>query len=72
MKLPVVSGQQLRRALEGIGFVFQRQRGSHMIVRRADPYSRVVIPAHKSIRPGTPRQILHEAGIGVEELIDLL
>ena len=73
MKLPGdLSGQDLRRALERIGFVYQRQKGSHMILRRDDPYSRVVIPDHKSLRPGTLRQILHEAGITVEQLRKIL
>ena len=39
MKLPAgLSGQDLRRALERDDFVFQRQKGSHMILRREDPH----------------------------------
>lgn len=73
MKLPTdLSGQELRRALERIGFVYQRQKGSHMILRRNDPYSRVVIPDHKRLRPGTLRQILHEAQITAEQLKELI
>jgi predicted RNA binding protein YcfA (HicA-like mRNA interferase family) len=53
-------------------FVFQRQRGSHMILRREDPYARVIVPDHKALRPGTLRQILQEAGLSVEELLRLL
>jgi predicted RNA binding protein YcfA (HicA-like mRNA interferase family) len=49
-----------------------RQRGGHMIMRRADPPARVVVPDHGSIKPGTLHQILNEAGISVEELIGLL
>ncbi len=73
MKLPVdLSGSDLRKALERIGFVFQRQKGSHIILRREDPYSRVVVPDHRRIRPGTLRQILHEAGLTAEQLSELL
>ena len=73
MKLPAnLSGRELRRALERVGFVFQRQRGSHMILRREDPYSRVVVPDHKHLRPGTLKQILNEAGVTVERSIELL
>ena len=44
MKLPTdLSGQELRRALERVGFVYQRQKGSHMILRRDDPHS-IVTP----------------------------
>lgn len=73
MKLPTdLSGGELRKALERVGFIFQRQKGSHMILRRDDPFSRVVIPDHKRLRPGTLRQILHEAGITVDQLKELL
>ena len=73
MKLPTdLSGQQLRRALERVGFVYQRQKGSHMILRRDDPHARVVVPDHKTLRLGTLRQILNEAGMSVEQLRELL
>jgi predicted RNA binding protein YcfA (HicA-like mRNA interferase family) len=54
-----------------MGFVVNRQRGSHIILRRDSPYARVVVPDHKQIRPGTLRQILSEAGMTVEQLLDL-
>lgn len=72
MKVPTdLSGDELRKALEKIGFVFQRQKGSHMILRRESPYSRVIVPAHRRLRLGTLRQILHEAGLTAEQLTDL-
>ena len=67
-----LSGQEVRRVLEQVGFIYQRQKGSHMILRREDPYSRVVVPDHKTLRLGTLRQILNEAGLTVEQLIALL
>lgn len=73
MKLPTgLSGQEVRRVLEQVGFIYQRQKGSHMILRREVPYSRVVVPDHKTLRLGTLRQILNEAGLTVEQLIALL
>lgn len=52
MKLPTdLSGQQLRRALERVGFVCQRQNGSHMILRRDDPHARVVVPGSQDAAP---------------------
>lgn len=73
MRVPTnLSGLELRKALERAGFVFQRQRGRHMILRRFDPLAKVVIPAHPQIRPGTLRQIVHEAGLTVEQLKALL
>ena len=72
MKLPTdVSGQELVKVLLRVGFIVNRQRGSHMILKRADPSARVVVPNHKRIRPGTLRHILNEAGISVERLLEL-
>ncbi|HEY1340058.1 MAG TPA: type II toxin-antitoxin system HicA family toxin [Bryobacteraceae bacterium] len=66
-----LSGQELVKILGRIGFVVNRQKGSHIVLRRADPYARVVVPDHKRVRPGTLRQILNEAGLTVEQLIKL-
>jgi len=54
-----------------VGFIANRQRGSHIILRRDSPYARVVVPDHKQVRDGTLRQILNEAGMTVEQLLDL-
>ena len=73
MKLPSdVSGRAMQKALERIGFVYQRQKGSHIILRRYDPYARVIVPDHKELRPGTLRQILNEAGLTVQQFMELL
>jgi predicted RNA binding protein YcfA (HicA-like mRNA interferase family) len=72
-RLPAdLSGREVRTALERAGFVFRRQRGSHMVLRRQDPYARVIVPDHKTIRVGTLRQILHDAGLTVEEFLGLV
>ena len=72
-KLPSgLSGQDLIKALKRVGFVIQRQRGSHIILRRESPHARVVVPNHKSIRMGTLRAILHEANLTVDQLLALL
>jgi len=56
-KLPIdLSGREVRAALERAGFVFRRQSGSHMILRRDEPHARVVVPDHKQIRAGNRLQ----------------
>jgi predicted RNA binding protein YcfA (HicA-like mRNA interferase family) len=72
VKLPAdLSGQELVSVLLRVGFVVRRQRGSHIVLRRDSPYARVVVPDHKRVRPGTLRQILNEAGVTVEQLLEL-
>lgn len=72
-KLPTdLSSREVRAALERVGFVFRRQSGSHMVLRRGDPYARAVVPDHKQIRTGTLRRIIADAGLTVEEFMRLL
>jgi predicted RNA binding protein YcfA (HicA-like mRNA interferase family) len=61
----------LKSALERAGFVFRRQAGSHMVLRRDRPYPRVVVPDHKQIRLGTLRRIVADAGLTVEQFMKL-
>lgn len=73
MKTPTdLSGREVRTALERVGFVFRRQTGSHMILRRENPYARVVIPDHKQIRVGTLRRIVADAGLTIEQFMQLI
>jgi predicted RNA binding protein YcfA (HicA-like mRNA interferase family) len=72
-KLPTgLSGREVQAALQRAGFVFRRQAAIHMILRRDEPRSRVVIPDHKQIRPGTPRRIIADARLTVDEFVELL
>jgi predicted RNA binding protein YcfA (HicA-like mRNA interferase family) len=71
--LPRVSGRDLVRAFEKSGYHFDRQTGSHMILRTSvPPFRRLVIPDHREIAKGTLRAIVRQAGITVDELIALL
>lgn len=72
-KLPTgLSGRDVRAALERAGFIFRRQTGSHMILRRDDPPARAVVPDHKQIRIGTLRRIIADCGFSVDEFMQLL
>ena len=72
-KLPTdLSGREVQAALERAGFSFRRQKGSHMVLRRETPFARVVIPDHSTVRVGTLRRIIRDAGLEIEEFIRLL
>ncbi|MGI8785868.1 MAG: type II toxin-antitoxin system HicA family toxin [Acidobacteriota bacterium] len=71
--MPVLSGKELCRALENIGYLIDHQTGSHLIVRnQVFPYRRLTIPNHKEIAKGTLRAILRQAGMAKEELLRLI
>ena len=71
-KLPRISGRQCIKALEGAGFHFKRQEGSHIILRRDDPFAQLVVPDHRELDRGTLRAIIKQAGLGVDEFVNLL
>ena len=70
--LPRISGRDCLKALNKIGFYLKRQHGSHMIVRRDNPFAQVVVPDHRELDRGTLRAIIRQAGIGVSEFAKLL
>jgi hypothetical protein len=52
--------------------IVRRQKGSHLILRRDEPFAQVVVPAHRSIDTGTLASILDSAGMSVEDFLTLL
>jgi predicted RNA binding protein YcfA (HicA-like mRNA interferase family) len=73
-KLPVVSGEQLIRALQRFGYVSVRQKGSHVRLRHETNPARqpVTIPLHSQIAPGTLRRILRDTQVSTEQLVSVL
>jgi predicted RNA binding protein YcfA (HicA-like mRNA interferase family) len=67
-----LSGRQVQSALEKAGFVVTRRKGSHIVMVRAEPKARVVVPDHREVRMGTLHQILADAGLSVDEFLRLL
>lgn len=72
-KLPQISGQQCKRALEDAGFYFvRRSGGNHMYMRRDSPFAQVAIPDHPILGKGVLRAIIRDAGLTVDEFVALL
>lgn len=69
-KLPVVSGADVVSALERIGFVVVRQRGSHIVMRRGS--TGCVVPNHRELKTGTLAGLLKQAGVSSDEFIEAL
>jgi len=70
--LPQISGRECVAALERAGFVRRRKTGSHIILRRDGPFCQVVVPDHTALDRGTLRAIIRQAGLSVDEFVDLL
>ncbi|MFZ2603672.1 MAG: type II toxin-antitoxin system HicA family toxin [Candidatus Omnitrophota bacterium] len=71
-RLPRISGQDCVKAFCKAGFYFKRQHGSHIILRRDNPFAQLVIPNHKELDKGTLRAIIRQADLKIEEFIRFL
>jgi len=69
-KLPCVSGTKVAKALERLGFVRERQRGSHLVMRRETDVC--VVPMHREVDQGTLRGVLRQASVSPEEFVEHL
>jgi predicted RNA binding protein YcfA (HicA-like mRNA interferase family) len=66
--MPIISGRECVKALEKAGFQVARRKGSHITLKRSDPYAKVIVPDHKEIHKGTLRNIMRQAGLSLDEL----
>ena len=74
-RLPVATAREVLAALRSAGFFVDRVAGSHYILVHSDDLSRAVtVPFHgsRSLKPGTLRNIIRQAGLTVEEFRKLL
>lgn len=70
-KLPVLSAEALLKMLFKEGFVFVNQKGSHMKLKRLlnGKIISVTVPNHKTLKIGTLRSILRQAGVDFEKFM---
>ena len=72
-KLPAVRPKELARVARKLGFVLDRQKGSHAVDFRAADRRRVVIPMHnRDLKPGTLHGLVGDLGISAAEFAELL
>ena len=70
--LPRPTAAALLRALKRLGFVEERQRGSHLVLRHHDDPSRfavVAVHSQGTIPPGTLKSILASTRLSSEDLV---
>lgn len=73
-KLPSIPGERVVRALKRAGFIELRQKGSHVSMEKKTPEKvfRTIVPQHRTLAKGTLSDILRQAGLTIEEFLDLL
>jgi predicted RNA binding protein YcfA (HicA-like mRNA interferase family) len=71
--LPRISGREVVKALRKLGYEYDRQKGSHIVLRQTvAPHRRIVVPDHDEVAKGTLRAIVREVGLSVDEFKSLL
>ena len=72
-KLPRIKPKQLIKTLKKAGFIFDHATGSHYIFYKENLSYPITVPFHgKDLKVGTLSAIIKQAGISVDELIELL
>ena len=73
-RLPRVTSREVVRVAKKVGFIFDRQKGSHAVYYRESDKARIVVPMHagKTIKPKTLAGILEDMGLTAEEFCNLL
>jgi len=73
-KLPVVSGREIVKVLERIGFAIVGRKGSHVRMKRqrGKEVLIVIVPMHRELAKGTLRSVLRQANLSREDLNRLL
>ena len=70
--LPILSGREIVRLFEKIGWEVARQRGSHIIMVKEGQIATLSIPDHKEVARGTLRSLIRSAGLTISDFIELM
>jgi predicted RNA binding protein YcfA (HicA-like mRNA interferase family) len=72
-RLPALRPVEVVRALERAGWQVHRQRGSHIVMHKEGVPFLITVPLHRRDLPrGTLRDIIKDAGLTVDEFLELL
>ncbi|HBL39532.1 TPA: hypothetical protein DDZ10_02565 [Candidatus Uhrbacteria bacterium] len=72
--LPSLRARKIIRALEKAGFVQDRQKGSHVVMRHPTKKCQTVVPIHsgEEIHKSLLMDIIKQAELSIQEFLNLL
>jgi len=70
-RLRVCSGLDAIKAFAKVGYAFDHQTGSHLILRHSSG-RRLTVPNHRDLAKGTLRALIRESGLTKEQFAELL
>jgi len=71
-RLSNISGKEAVKAFEKAGWHQVGQVGSHLVMTRAGLRVNLSIPQHRELSVGTLRALIRNAGLSVDEFLELL
>jgi predicted RNA binding protein YcfA (HicA-like mRNA interferase family) len=73
-KLPTISGREIVKVLEKIGFAIVGRKSSHVRLKRqrGKEVLIVIVPMHRELAKGTLRSVLRQSNLTMEDLNRLL
>jgi predicted RNA binding protein YcfA (HicA-like mRNA interferase family) len=66
---PVLSGQEVVRVFESLGWSVARQRGSHVVMVKEGEIATLSVPNHKQVARGTLRSLIRSANLTVDQFL---
>jgi predicted RNA binding protein YcfA (HicA-like mRNA interferase family) len=71
-KVPSIPWTDVVRVFGQVGWQHDRTRGSHYIMTRPGRPGLLSVPMHNPVKQGTLRKLIRQAGMTVEEFVNLL
>lgn len=71
-RLNNISGKEAVKAFQQAGWQVVGQVGSHVVMSKPGVRANLSIPQHKELSVGTLRALIRNAGLSVDEFLELL
>jgi predicted RNA binding protein YcfA (HicA-like mRNA interferase family) len=68
-RLPVLSGREVVRVFESLGWEKARQSSSHIILIKPGHLATLSVPDHREVARGTLRSLIRQSGLTIDEFI---
>ncbi|MDQ6788532.1 MAG: type II toxin-antitoxin system HicA family toxin [Acidobacteriota bacterium] len=68
-QLPNLSGKEVVKAFENLGWEFSRQSGSHIVLTKDGEIVSLSVPNHKEVAKGTLRSLIRAANLTIDEFV---
>ncbi|MCY7376529.1 MAG: type II toxin-antitoxin system HicA family toxin [Pyrinomonadaceae bacterium] len=71
-QLPNLSGKEVVKVFENLGWKFSRQSGSHIVLTKDGEMASLSVPNHKAVAKGTLRSLIRAANLTIDEFIEAI